>query len=175
MIVLKKEIPTNSLLQNEPNDFSYIDSFHAEIIDEPSVEISRIADLFFNSAPQWVDKMMKLRDKIVKPLGLKTSDDIEDNRGKINIAECEIGQQVGIFKIFNKTENEIILGEDDTHLNFRVSLMLNPLKNKKKDLSITTAVRFNNSIGKLYFLPVKPFHKFIVRGTLKNIIRQLQH
>lgn len=48
--------------------------------------------------------------------------------------------------MFDKNENEIILGEDDKHLNFRVSLFIEQQSNnpQKKDLTISTTVEFNN-------------------------------
>ena len=78
--------------------------------------------------------------------------------------------------MFTTTENEVILGEDDKHLNFRVSLILNPKgkKTENKDLIVSTTVEFNNWFGRLYFLPVRPFHKLIVPTILKGMIRDLE-
>ena len=79
--------------------------------------------------------------------------------------------------MFDKTDNEVILGEDDKHLDFRVSLLLDKLasKTEQKNLTITTTVKFNNSFGRLYFLPVRAFHKLIVPTMLKGIIKQLEN
>ncbi len=78
--------------------------------------------------------------------------------------------------MFARTENEVILGEDDKHLNFRVSLFLEQQQNnpQKKDLTISTTVEFNNWFGRLYFIPVRPFHKLIVPTMLKGIIKELE-
>lgn len=89
----------------------------------------------------------------------------------------EPGEQLGLFKIFSKSENEIVMGEDDKHLNFRISLLLekDTNDNAKKDITISTTVEFNNWFGKLYFLPVKPFHKIIVPSLLRGILKKLNH
>ncbi|HNP79162.1 MAG TPA: DUF2867 domain-containing protein, partial [Cyclobacteriaceae bacterium] len=81
----------------------------------------------------------------------------------------------GLFRVYDKNDFEVILGEDDKHLDFRVSLLLVPdSKNPGiKKLLITTLVRFNNVWGKVYFLPVRPFHKLIVPSMLNNMISQL--
>lgn len=169
MIILKTTFPDSSILKSTENTFNYIDSFQSEFSDnENKYDIIKIHELFSSSSSDWVSSLMKLRDKIVKPLGLKTSKDI-----KKQSSDYEIGSQHGIFKIFDKTDNEIILGEEDTHLNFRVSLLLESASTNKK-VSITTAVKFNNLFGKLYFLPVKPFHKLIVKDCLKNIISKIE-
>ncbi|MHA7058657.1 DUF2867 domain-containing protein [Aquimarina sp. M1] len=85
-------------------------------------------------------------------------------------------EQVGIFKVFERYNHEIILGEDGNHLNFRVSLFLEPKPDEKKDFTISIIVNFNNWFGRLYFFPAKPFHKLIVptmlQGTIKGLTAQ---
>ena len=85
-------------------------------------------------------------------------------------------EQIGLFKIFESSSNEIVMGEDDKHLNFRVSLLLDSSSSHQelKNITITTTVQFNNTFGKLYFLPVKPFHHQIVPSILKGIIKELK-
>ena len=79
--------------------------------------------------------------------------------------------------MFSKTENEVVLGEDDKHLNFRVSLFLKQQTQEpsKKDLTVSTTVHYNNWFGRLYFLPVRPFHKLIVPVMLKSIMKELKN
>ena len=80
------------------------------------------------------------------------------------------------LKFFSRTENEVVPGEDDKHLNFRISLFLeqNIEEAEKKKLIISTTIEFNNWFGKIYFLPVRPFHKLIVPTMLKAIIKELE-
>lgn len=100
---------------------------------------------------------------MVSIFGLKTSGKLTDRQKQLDAFTCEPGEQLALFKVFNKTDNEVILGEDDKHLNFRVSLFLDHKKSetKKKTLTITTTVEFNNWFGRLYFLPVRPFHNLL--------------
>lgn len=172
MIIQKTTIPDSSILKNKENMFNYIDSFYSEFWDnENKYDITQIMKLFTTSGSAWAVSLMKLRDKIAKRFGLKTSE--TSSKESCNY---EIGSQHGIFKIFDKTDNEIILGENDKHLNFKVSLLLEPHQDSyDKTVSITTVVQFNNLFGKLYFFPVKPFHKLIVNSSLKNIIRQIEN
>ena len=118
---------------------------------------------------------MALRDGAVRRIGLKTSgDDNKWNRQLANF-QCEPGERIGLFKVFSKTNKEVILGQDDKHLDFRISLYLAPATNNfQKRLTISTAVKFNNFFGRLYFLPVRPFHKIIVPKMLEAIIKALE-
>lgn len=112
------------------------------------------------------------RNKIVSLFGLKTPSSNLD-RTSIKDFDFQVGKQIGLFKVFALTEKEIILGEDDKHLDFRVSLLVES-KEEKHFINITTSVKFKNIFGRLYFLPVKPFHQLIVPTMLKGILRQIE-
>lgn len=81
-----------------------------------------------------------------------------------------------LFKVFAHTENEVIMGEDDTHLDFRVSLLLSPQQNEShpRMRTISTTVKFHNRMGRFYFFPVKPFHRLDVPAMMKRIVQQLE-
>ena len=170
-------IPDQSLLKEDLKLFGYMDSFRAyHVTNGQTISLNKFVKLFLYSSPKWVDSLMAVRDGIVRIFGLKTSDQLTEEEKHPDVGDLKPGQQLGIFKVFAITPNEIILGEDDKHLNFRVSLLIQPATETSTEtiLSITTAVKFNNLFGKLYFLPVKPFHRLIVYNSIKNIIRQLE-
>lgn len=83
------------------------------------------------------------------------------------------GNKIGFFNIYDKNEYEIIMGEDDRHLNFRVSLFKETKVDDNK-FTITTVVKFNNNFGRLYFIPVKPFHKLIVKSMMKRAVQKFK-
>jgi uncharacterized protein DUF2867 len=177
MTIIKSTLPYNSLLNQTGKKYDYIDSYQGSITDNgKKLNPTDIGKAFFSSAPKWVGKLMGFRNKTVTVLGLKTSGSAGDRQRSLDNLKCEKGEQVGIFKIYNKTENEIILGEDDKHLNFRVSLYLDESKieQAEKKLTISTSIIFNNWFGRLYFLPVRPFHRLIVPAMLKAIIKELE-
>jgi hypothetical protein len=176
MKVTQAELPDKSILKKDEKFFDYVDSFQGEFINKrQNIGVTEIGKSFFTSGPKWVEKLFTIRNKIVGQFGLKTSGNITDRKKQLDNFKCEPGEQLGLFKVFSRTKNEVVLGEDDKHLNFRVSLFLEQPVNElsKKRLTITTTVKFNNWFGRLYFLPVRPFHKLIVPTMLKGIIKQL--
>ncbi len=178
MKVLKTTLPTKSVLANNQNRFDYVDSFEGIYFDKNNNITSKIiGKAFFVSAPSWVDKLFALRNKIVGLWGLKTSGQTENRQELLNKFQCEPNERLGLFKVFDRTENEVILGEDDKHLNFRVSLFIDQKNENRtnKKLIISTIVTFNNWFGRLYFLPVWPFHKLIVPIMLKEIIKNIEN
>ncbi|PQA94076.1 hypothetical protein B0A69_10725 [Chryseobacterium shigense] len=176
MKIKKTEIPHESALSREKVIFDYTDSFRGPVRNtKRNITTTEIGKAFFSSTPQWGKKMFSLRNSIVKMFGLKTGTD----RSKIQDPgdlKLEVGQQVGIFKIFDKTDNEMIMGENDQHLDFRVSILYDKAKQNTGEnyLTISTAVKYHNWMGILYFLPVRPFHQLIVQVMLKKMIVQLE-
>lgn len=166
-------LPNLSLLKNSKKPFDYIDSFNAELpLTKPFITIDEVAKAFFTGSPAWVSSLFALRNKLVGALGLKTSGN--QNRAEVlSNFSCEVGDKLGLFRVFEKSDYEIIMGEDDSHLNFRVSLLLE-VKGAQQILVISTGVQFNNVWGKLYFLPVKPFHKLVVPSMINGVIKKLE-
>lgn len=177
MAIHKTEIPTKSLLKTGAKPYDYSDSFQGTFYDKfETIGVTEIGKLFFSSGPKWIDYLFALRNKLVAIFGLKTSGKMDDRQKKVANFKGEVGEQLGLFKVFEKTDNELILGEDDTHLNFRVSLFIDSENQTKahKNLTITTTVNYNNWFGRLYFLPVKPFHRLIVPTMLKEMLKQIE-
>lgn len=175
MKIKKTEFPETSILSPGRKDFDYIDSFKGYFSDRNrNIEISEIGKAFFSSGTKWGSKMFAIRNKLVRLFGLKTGSETGMQTGKD--FKCEVGERVGIFEIFAKTGNEIVLGENDKHLDFRVSLLVDKSKENpdENSLTISTTVIYHNWLGLLYFIPVRPFHKLIVPAMLKNMISNLE-
>ena len=166
MKITRTTLPESSLLKNMLRD--YADAYSAAL-DAKGLTIEQVGKSFFSSDPAWVAWLFTLRNKIVAVFGLKTSGAGERKAVRQN-SKCEVGDRVGSFKILDKAENELILGEDDKHLDFRVSLFLDKQNQK---LTVSTLVKIHNGLGRIYFLFVKPFHKLIVPTMLKGMVREL--
>lgn len=92
---------------------------------------------------------------------------------KVNAGSFQINDRFGLFKIYAIYPDEIIMGEDDSHLNFRVSWYVKKLYGNEYRIFCSTTVQINNLVGKIYFFLVKPFHKLVVKSFLKNMVKSL--
>lgn len=171
--VIKSSLPKSSILNNNKHIIDFCDSYESNFLTNEKPTISTIGKAFFTSAPRWIDQSLHLRNKIVKKLGLKINGSKEEMLKQLDSFDCQIGQQIGLFKVFDKNDNEVILGEDDKHLDFKISLFLNTIEKQKHRLIISTTVKFNNKFGRFYFKVIKPFHRIVVPVMLKGIIKQL--
>ncbi len=177
MRIKKIEFPAKSILSQGKEKFDYVDSFEGGLVGNgQNFDITQVGKAFFTSGPKWGKKMFAFRNRVVSLFGLKTGGETDAVK-EADRFTCEVGERIGLFKVFNKTSNEIVLGEDDKHLDFRISLLFD--KNQggqdENSLTISTTVKFHNWLGVLYFLPVRPFHKLIVPAMLRNIIGELEN
>ncbi len=177
-ITIQKDVlPESSLINNMNQRYDYIDSYSSviQLHKQTTLTIEDIGRSFFSSPPAWVDNLLTLRNSIVKIFGIKVPESTRNKQALIESFECKIGDQLGLFKVMEKNANEIVFGEDNKHLDFRVSLFIDRIdKERNGKLIISTIVLFNNWLGRLYFLPVKQFHILIVPTILKGMVRQLK-
>ena len=133
----------------------YRDVYSAAVAADATLE-SVARRLFSGGTP----RLMRLRDALVRPLGLKTSP-----RGAPQPPSFEPGARVGIFTVFARSQDEVLFGEDDHHLDFRLCLRLHP----DRRASLTTLVHFGNVWGRAYFLCIRPFHALVVKRMLRRL------
>ncbi|MGB1040741.1 MAG: DUF2867 domain-containing protein [Flavobacteriales bacterium] len=162
--ISKSNIPDDSVINKFISEIDYQDCYSFSTLNN-SKSIQELYIAIFSSAPKWVEGLMRFRNWIVKFFGLKTE------MKKAPDSEFEVGDKVGIFKIFDIQENEIIAGEDDKHLNFRVSIYRKI--EETSTISIATLVHYNNGFGRFYMSIVKPFHRLVVKSLIKKAIKKL--
>jgi hypothetical protein len=154
------QLPLTSLLRKriEPGDF--VDSY-AVPLAEPELTPLQLAERL-TVMPGWVNGLLWLRNGLVSPLGLKTGAGLPPPP-----PDPGVGDYVSFFKLDEVSPNEAILGEDDHHLDFRVSVL--KTAGPEPLAAISTWVRPHNLGGRLYLFGVLPFHKLIIRRMLANV------
>ncbi|WCN39432.1 DUF2867 domain-containing protein [Aneurinibacillus uraniidurans] len=160
-------LPERSLVEQAFSHIHYADAYKVTLPNELVCDVDSISRLFLASSPSWVARLMKIRDKLVNLIGLKTSKPAD-----LQHITFEPGSQVGIFRVINRSANEIVMGEDDRHLDFRVSILLED-RNGMKCATVSTTVYYHNWLGRLYFFIVGRVHKLIVPSMLKSMMRNV--
>ena len=157
MKVKSEHVPSTKLIENALRKIEFSDTFSTT---NHFNSIQEIANLIFNNTPRWVEILFAIRNFLVGLVGLKTKPPEDYSEA------FKVGGYVGFFRIYNIEENEVLMGLDDSHLNFRASVYNS--KDKQFNIKITTLVEYNNFKGKVYFFFVKPFHRIVV----KRMVRQ---
>lgn len=138
---------------------AYAINLPADAVMEPEV----LARFMFESQPAWAKQLMQLRDVVVSVFGLKTAKQLTARLA--NGSE----KRIAIFKIYESSAREVFLGEDDSHLNFRISVQVRPATaSSTPQLTVATVVHCHNLLGRTYITLIAPFHRTIVQAALRR-------
>ncbi|HRE18457.1 MAG TPA: DUF2867 domain-containing protein [Rhodocyclaceae bacterium] len=102
-----------------------------------------------SGTPAWVNALMVVRNCMVGLGGLRTA-------------------PISEFPLITESPEQILLGFDDKHLDFRIAVHVAAVT---QQLSLTTIVRTHNFFGRAYLWVVLPFHRIIVRRMIERVGR----
>ncbi|UOQ71799.1 DUF2867 domain-containing protein [Hymenobacter cellulosilyticus] len=156
-------LPLHSALAATPAD--YTDAYRVALPAYLPQQAEAVAWRLFGQGPAWVRRLMQLRDWLVRPFGLTT----------FPVANLPAygtplvtGSRIGPFQVFSVSAQEVILGQDDRHLNFRASVLV---AGAEPAVVVTTVVQFHNWFGRAYFALIRPFHHLVVPALLRYALR----
>ena len=135
----------------------FIDAFRVEIGTAP-VNAREACTRMVLHGLRWIDALMRLRNILVVPFGLKTSGEGAPAPGGL----------IGPFPVLSETPERLVAGFDDSHLDFRLVVDVTGEATGRRVTS-TTLVRTHNLLGRTYLAVIMPFHKLVVRGMMSRI------
>ncbi|MFT6674518.1 MAG: hypothetical protein ACJAVM_000701 [Sulfitobacter sp.] len=144
----KINLPTQSMLWSRIGQGDFLDCYVVRS-DLPARTAAEVATHF----PPWVRGLLYLRGLITAPFGLS-------NNGP------EAPDKLGMFPVESDANGELIAGFDDSHLNFRISVL-----SHQGQVSLATWVHPHHFGGKLYLRCILPFHILVVRNALARVAR----
>jgi hypothetical protein len=135
----------------------FADAFRITVT-EPDLDAPTAAKRMLARNPAWVTGLMRLRNLIVRPLGLKTP-----------VPSTGAGEtRIGMFPVIASTPQRVVVGLDDSHLDFRVMVDV-VRQDQRTDVTTTTIVKTHNRLGRCYLAAILPFHRIIVRTMLEQV------
>ncbi len=146
-------VDTNALLAGA----QFADAFRVEVVD-PALDARHAAERMMARQPWWAEALVKLRNILVTPFGLKTS-------GANPTAPREM---IGIFPILSETPDRLIAGFNDHHLDFRVVVDI-ATSGTARNVTLTTLVLTHNWLGRTYLAIIMPFHRLIAPALLRQV------
>ncbi|MFK7965236.1 MAG: DUF2867 domain-containing protein [Burkholderiaceae bacterium] len=117
----------------------------------PSAMPPRRAAEVITHFPSWARGLLVIRRLITAPFGLS-------NDGP------QASDKLGPFPVESETNQELVAGFNDKHLNFRVSVI-----SHAGQVYLSTWVRPNHWSGRVYLAVIMPFHILIARNALKRV------
>ncbi|CAG9252485.1 conserved hypothetical protein [Paraburkholderia unamae] len=151
------DLPATSRLSRSYDEADFVDAFSVDLPATACSDAESLARHIFSGQPGWIATLLGVRDIAVRPFGLKRTIDLKATEG----------DRLSIFRVFERHKDEIILGENDTHLDFRVSVLVQPESGgRPQRLIVTTLVFYNRLLGRAYLGAIAPFHRLVVRASL---------
>ncbi|QIO30868.1 DUF2867 domain-containing protein [Bradyrhizobium sp. 1(2017)] len=147
-------VDANALLSGA----QFIDAFRVEI-GAATVNARDACTRMVLHGPRWIDALLRLRNILVTPFGLKTS-------GEGAPAPHGV---IGLFPVLSETPERLVAGFDDSHLDFRIVVDVTR-DAAGRQVTSTTLVRTHNLLGRTYLKLIMPFHKLVVRSMMGRIV-----
>lgn len=140
------ELPASSRLnaRRAPGDF--LDCYAVTATASPRRAAEIVVDF-----PPWARGLLAVRRLLTAPFGLS-------NDGP------PAPDKLGPFPVEVDTDEELIAGFDDKHLDFRISIV-----SRDGRVHLATWVHTHNPGGCAYLAGIMPFHKLIVRDALRRV------
>ncbi|SDY11420.1 Protein of unknown function [Collimonas sp. OK242] len=138
----------------------FVDAYQVRA-DIAGLDARQAADAIIKNPPRWIKQLMATRNRLVRLFQLKTVE--------MGVDDPLASQRtVGGFPVVAHSAQEVVLGFDDKHLDFRISVTVAPGKGSGTQVTVATVVKTNNLLGRVYLAAVMPFHRAIVRHLLEN-------
>ncbi|EHA1124079.1 DUF2867 domain-containing protein [Vibrio navarrensis] len=157
-------LPSQSALFGRQQKRGFSDALRFQITDTNRTPSEVYVDVF-GHLPKSVEKLMALRNALVKPFGFA----ISAGKVALNAQELREGEGIGLHHVESLSRDEIICTTEDKHM--RVSLSI--VKHAPGQFTLSTLVNTHTWIGYLYLLAIIPFHKVIALGSLRSMLNRV--
>ncbi|MES1937532.1 DUF2867 domain-containing protein [Salinisphaera hydrothermalis] len=160
--VIKVPCPQESAISDWLPGAHLADAYAVDLTsEEASLGIEGLAQSTLGHPAPWFRALLSVRNMAVRPFGIKSSEQLRQQ------AMLSGAEHVDFFRVISHSRNEVILGEDDRHLDFRASLLLREkCDGDRSQLIATTVVHCHNRLGRAYLFMIAPFHRQVIRSNL---------
>jgi Protein of unknown function (DUF2867) len=135
----------------------FVDAF-AIAIEGRALDARDAAMAMMGRSPRWIATLLRLRNLLVAPFGLKTAGD----------SEIPPRETIGLFPVLTETPDRLVAGFNDKHLDFRVVVDV-ATSGPDQQVTATTLVKTHNRLGRVYLAIILPFHRLIVPAMLRQV------
>jgi hypothetical protein len=163
--VIEVSVPAGSSIWQTLPSFGFSDAYQVQLRNAAQTP-QEIYEAIFNYPPAWVPPLFVVRGWFAKLLGLKHLP-LSFGPRATSTRPYQIGDRAGLFSVYSSNPGELILREDDSHLDFRLSIY----KAKSEEgevVIISTVVLMHNQVGRAYMKVVEPFHRALAKSMVQR-------
>jgi hypothetical protein len=142
-------VPTTPLLTDALPRVDWSDAYAVSCDDHASRDPQQWVDATFHSPPPWGGVLFGLRELLVGVVGIERAGG-------------------SAFNAVRRTDAEVLLGIDQSHLSFRASMLCRPGL-----VVLTSVVQVHDRRGRAYSALVRRVHPLVVRAMLSRAAERL--
>jgi hypothetical protein len=160
--------PRHSAIGATMVDRADFDCAHRAPLTRREVEMTDVFHAVFSHRPAWLNTLLIARNRFAAVSGLETSSDAEvldRTRG----STFAVGDKIGGWSIFFLSDEELVAGRNNAHLDFRVSIMKSA---DRRCAIISTVCWAHGAPGRAYLALVTPFHRVGVKALISSAVAQ---
>ena len=159
--------PADCSLYDRLPEATFHDAFEAELRNAGLTPIE-IAVRFLRATPDWVETLLSIRNRAVSLVGIRDVGALGAVSDK-PACDYKVGDKLSFFDILALTENEVVAGADDSHLDVRIAFVKRHVEGRAT-YALCSWVKTHNALGRLYMIPVGPMHKLIVKSAMRSLV-----
>ncbi|AHL33248.1 hypothetical protein CD58_10235 [Pseudomonas brassicacearum] len=161
-LITSVPVPSRSGVTHLHKSINLADAYAIRLPTGTSGNPDLLARFIFSHQPSWIGWLTNVRDAVVACFGLKTARHL-----------ASLANRIGPFKVYSTNQTEIVLGEDDKHLDFRISILCSEeaVSEGSRQLVFSTVVQCHNRLGRAYIVVIAPFHRLVVKASLLRAAR----
>lgn len=156
-------LPPDCKLSSCQHDANFADAYEV-LIPASELSATELYRAISRETPGWVAALMRLRNQLVQPFGLKNLGDM----AAVPPGEAIPGKRMGLFEVVSSSPNELVLQDNDKHLLVQLSLFKQLHDDAHDKLTLSTVVHIHNALGRLYMAFVGPAHKVIAPAVVRR-------
>lgn len=160
-------MPGNSVLAPLYPRANLLDAFAIQLPAQASDDLEVLARIALEHPAWWIRALTHVRDVAMATVGVKSSQ-------AVGLAGAAHGPVIGYLPLLTKSATELVLGADDRHLDFRVTVQLRADAANGRELLVGTVVHCHNRLGRVYLATIAPFHRVILRANLERAVREMR-
>lgn len=161
--------PSASALQPHWVAAAYFCDSYRAALKSPRANVADIFFSIFGHHPRWIKLVLVLRNQIAKWCGLSVPT-VDEIMAPHQRPSYKVGDSIGPWPIFSVNQNELIAGRDNSHLDFRLSI-LRELDGPSPSVVVSTVCVVHNLFGKVYLFFIVPFHRWGVKFIITRALR----
>jgi hypothetical protein len=154
-------VPSDSALAPFYIGADLLDAYAIRLPMQANDNLEMLARAGFERQAWWIRALTRVRDVVMATVGVKSS-------RAVGVAAAARGPVIGFFPVLSNSAAELVMGEDDRHLDFRLAILLRAGAAGDRELVVVTVVHCHNWLGRTYLAAIAPFHRMIVPASLEQ-------